>query len=163
MELLRGLTAAQVLEYRAGTDDSEQFRLSPEMAEVLANEESSLSFNAGAFAGGVDMDMSDLIVEAFRTGIGYTYKSRGERGGERSAEQTKRCPHRRPGSLVPPTAAAVPICSPSQTQPATTTAQRRETHACSAPLRASPQDARRLDEAGARRPGRRVDGPRPRD
>eukprot|EP00747_Dinoflagellata_sp_TGD_P218307 gnl/TRDRNA2_/TRDRNA2_90586_c0_seq1.p1 gnl/TRDRNA2_/TRDRNA2_90586_c0~~gnl/TRDRNA2_/TRDRNA2_90586_c0_seq1.p1 ORF type:complete len:363 (+),score=56.48 gnl/TRDRNA2_/TRDRNA2_90586_c0_seq1:167-1255(+) len=90
MELLRGLTAAKVLEYEEGTDDTERFRISPEMAQVLANEDDSLVFAAGAFAGGVDQELSDLIVEAFRTGLGYSYKARGLTQGEFGVSQTKR-------------------------------------------------------------------------
>ena len=51
MELLRGLTAAKILKYREGDDETEGFRLPPEMVEVLANDEDSLLFAAGAFVG----------------------------------------------------------------------------------------------------------------
>ena len=90
MELLRGLTAAQLLAYHEGTDHTEMFSITPEMAEVLANDQSSLMFNAGTFSGGVDPVLADLIVEAFHTGIGWTYNDASARLGEYGANQTKR-------------------------------------------------------------------------
>ena len=100
MELLRGLTAAKILEYQEGNESvndgsasdgaTDTFRITPVVAEVVANEVDSLSFNAGAFSGGVDPMLADKIIESFHTGVGFTYESRSLLGGEQSAEQTKR-------------------------------------------------------------------------
>ncbi len=53
------------------------FELSEVQAAVLADEENSLAFAAGAFRGGTDPDVLDRIADAFRTGIGVTYEGQG--------------------------------------------------------------------------------------
>ena len=72
-EWLRCQAAAKVV----GVDDDERFSLPPEGVAVLADEESSLFFSAGAFRGGVDRSVLDLLVDAFRTGLGVTYEQQG--------------------------------------------------------------------------------------
>ena len=79
-EWLRGQAAARILEYH----DEDRFELSPEGAEVLANEESSLSFAAGAFSGGTPPDTVDKLVEAFKTGIGLSYEDLGPNAAHRT-------------------------------------------------------------------------------
>lgn len=90
VELLRGLTAANILEYEEGTGSTERFRLAPEMAEVLANEEGSMMFAGGAFAGGVEPALSEGLVRAFRTGVGMSYRERSLALGEENSKQTMR-------------------------------------------------------------------------
>ena len=79
-EWLRGQAAARILDYH----DDDRFELSPEGAQVLANEESSLSFAAGAFAGGTPPDTVDKLVEAFKTGIGLSYEDLGPNAAHRT-------------------------------------------------------------------------------
>lgn len=57
--------------------DDGSFQLTPEQAAVLADEENSLSFAAGAFRGGTDPAVLDLMAEAFRTGKGLSYEQQG--------------------------------------------------------------------------------------
>ena len=74
LEWLRGQAAAGLLD----TADGEVFELSPEAAEVLADEEGSLWFAAGAFQGGMaPPDVVDRLADAFRTGRGLTYDDLG--------------------------------------------------------------------------------------
>merc|ERR1719424_500600 len=89
-EWLRGMAAAKILEYEEGTEETERFQLSVEMAEILANEETSLSFSAGAFVGMQIPALSDGLVEAFKTGVGMSYKARSLVMGEDAALGTKR-------------------------------------------------------------------------
>ena len=90
LEWLRGMAAAKLLEYEAGTSDTERFRISPEMAEVLANEDTSLNFAAGAFMGLQQPELSDGLVKAFQTGMGMSYRDRSLVTGASSAVGTKR-------------------------------------------------------------------------
>ena len=74
LEWLRSQAAAGLIE----TADGEVFELSGEAAEVLANEEGSLWFAAGAFQGGVAAPgVVDRLADAFRTGRGLTYDDLG--------------------------------------------------------------------------------------
>lgn len=74
LEWLRSQAAAGLLD----TDDGETFTLSPEAAAVLADEESSLWFAAGAFQGGVaPPEIVDRLAEAFRSGVGLSYDDLG--------------------------------------------------------------------------------------
>ena len=82
-EWLRGQAAADLLR----SDDGETFELTPEGAEVLANEGGSLFFAAGAFAGGMSPDFVDSLADAFRTGIGLPYDALGT-GGAHQTERT---------------------------------------------------------------------------
>ena len=60
------------------TADGEVFELSREAAEVLADEEGSLWFAAGAFQGGVaPPEVVDRLADAFRTGRGLSYDDLG--------------------------------------------------------------------------------------
>ena len=74
-EWLRGMVAAKILEYQEGTDQTERFKLTPEMGEVLANEDTSLNFAAGAFVGMMPAALSDGLVDTFKTGAGMSYRA----------------------------------------------------------------------------------------
>lgn len=74
LEWLRSQAAAELLE----SSDGEHFRLGPEAAAVLADEDESLLFAAGAFHGGVaPPEVVDRLAEAFSTGIGLSYDDLG--------------------------------------------------------------------------------------
>ncbi|HXW80484.1 MAG TPA: class I SAM-dependent methyltransferase [Acidimicrobiales bacterium] len=74
LEWLRCHAAAHLVD----TMDGEVFELSPEGAEVLANEDGSLWFAAGAFHGSVaPPEVVDRLAESFRTGRGLTFDERG--------------------------------------------------------------------------------------
>ncbi|MHB1711193.1 MAG: class I SAM-dependent methyltransferase, partial [Acidimicrobiales bacterium] len=63
------------------TEDGEIYELGAEGAAVLADEENSLWFAAGAFQGGVAAPgVVDRLADAFRTGIGLTYDDLGPSG-----------------------------------------------------------------------------------
>ncbi len=79
-EWLRGQAAAKILDYH----DPDRFELSPEGAHVLADEENSLAFAAGAFSGGTPPATVDKIVEAFKTGIGLSYEELGPNAAHRT-------------------------------------------------------------------------------
>src|SRR5215469_9224359 len=69
-EWLRGQAAAGLID---ADGDATAFALRPEGALVLAREEDSLAFAAGAFSGGIaPPDVVDALVDAFRTGVGLT-------------------------------------------------------------------------------------------
>lgn len=72
-EWLLGQAAAGLLE----RDGDGRFTLSDAYAAVLADEEASLAFAAGAFRGGTDADVVDHIAGAFRTGVGVSYEQQG--------------------------------------------------------------------------------------
>jgi 2-polyprenyl-3-methyl-5-hydroxy-6-metoxy-1,4-benzoquinol methylase len=80
-EWLRGQGAAGLLAW--GEDDG--FELTPAGAAVLADEDGSLAFAAGAFSGGVDPGFVDGLADAFRTGLGLTYDRQGPSGAHRTA------------------------------------------------------------------------------
>jgi SAM-dependent methyltransferase len=80
LEWLRGQAAARLLNYHEG----DLFELSAEGAEVLANEEGSLAFAAGAFSGQTPPETVDKLVEAFRTGIGLSYQDLGPNAAHRT-------------------------------------------------------------------------------
>lgn len=82
LEWLRGQAAARLLE----SADGERFELTPVGAAVLADEDGSLAFAAGAFEGGRAPDVVDALADAFRTGVGLTY----DRLGPSAAHQTER-------------------------------------------------------------------------
>ncbi len=73
-EWLYGQAAAGLID---GPDEQSQFELTPTQAAVLADEENSLAFAAGAFRGGVEPAVIDKITESFHTGIGVTYEEQG--------------------------------------------------------------------------------------
>ncbi len=80
LEWLRGQAAARLVRYH----DGDLFELSAEGAMVLADEESSLSFAAGAFSGGTPPDTIDKLVDAFKTGIGLSYEDLGPNAAHRT-------------------------------------------------------------------------------
>lgn len=80
LEWLRGQAAARLVHYH----DDDLFELSAEGALVLADEEGSLSFAAGAFTGGTPPDTVDKLVEAFSTGIGLSYEDLGPNAAHRT-------------------------------------------------------------------------------
>ena len=82
LEWLRGQAAARLLD----SDDGERFELSPVGAAVLADEENSLAFAAGAFSDPIPPETVDKLVDAFRTGIGLSY----EELGSNAAHNTER-------------------------------------------------------------------------
>lgn len=80
LEWLRGQVAAKLLEYREG----DRFELTPVGTAVLADEEQSLAFAAGAFGGGFPPDVVEGLAEAFRTGIGLSYDDHGPMAAHRT-------------------------------------------------------------------------------
>ena len=79
-EWLRGQAAARLLNYH----DPDRFELTGVGAAVLADEQDSLSFAAGAFSGSVPPDTIDKLVEAFKTGIGLSYQDLGANAAHRT-------------------------------------------------------------------------------
>ena len=74
-EWLRGQAAAGLID---ADGDATAFALRPEGALVLAREEDSLAFAAGAFGGGIaPPDVVDALADAFRTGVGLTFDQLG--------------------------------------------------------------------------------------
>jgi SAM-dependent methyltransferase len=80
LEWLRGQAAARLLDYH----DGDRFELPAEGSEVLANEEGSLAFAAGAFSGQTPPETVDKLIEAFRTGIGLSYQDLGPNAAHRT-------------------------------------------------------------------------------
>jgi SAM-dependent methyltransferase len=80
LEWLRGQAAARLLNYH----DGDRFELPAEGAEVLANEEGSLAFAAGAFSGQTPPETVDKLIEAFQTGIGLSYQDLGPNAAHRT-------------------------------------------------------------------------------
>jgi 2-polyprenyl-3-methyl-5-hydroxy-6-metoxy-1,4-benzoquinol methylase len=86
-EWLRGQAAAGLVD---ADEDAASFALSPEGALVLAREEDSLDFAAGAFAGGVATpEVVDALAEAFRTGVGLTFDQTGPTTAHRVARMSR--------------------------------------------------------------------------
>jgi 2-polyprenyl-3-methyl-5-hydroxy-6-metoxy-1,4-benzoquinol methylase len=81
LEWLRGVAAADLLD----TADGETFTLSDVGRAVLVDED-DLAFAAGSFTGGFPTEHVDRLADAFTTGIGPDYDSRGAAG----AHQTER-------------------------------------------------------------------------
>lgn len=79
-EWLRGNAAANLLD----SPDGEVFRLTAVAAEVLAHEDTSLRFAAGAFGPPLDPAYVDAIASAFRTGMGLPYDAQGASGVHRT-------------------------------------------------------------------------------
>ena len=80
LEWLRGQAAARLLEFH----DGDRFELSEVGSAVLADEERSLSFAAGAFSGQTPPDTVDKLIDAFRTGIGLSYEDLGPNAAHRT-------------------------------------------------------------------------------
>ena len=72
-EWLMGQAAAGLI----ARDEDGHFEMTPEQVAVLADEENSISFAAGAFRGGVGSDVLELMADAFRTGRGLSYEQQG--------------------------------------------------------------------------------------
>lgn len=86
-EWLRGQVAAKLLTWHpADAGETDRFELTAEGAAVLADEESSLFFAAGAFGSPPDPTLIADIGESFRTGRGMPY----DRLGPSGAHQTER-------------------------------------------------------------------------
>lgn len=83
-EWLLAMGAARILT----VGDGPTFELPAEGAAVLADEENSIAFSVGAFRGGVEPGVLDLITESFRTGIGITYEQQGPRAAAGLARMT---------------------------------------------------------------------------
>jgi len=83
-EWLLGQAAAGLIDRQ----DDGQFELTNVQAAVLADEESSISFAAGAFRGGVDTTVLARIAESFRTGVGLTYEEQGPNAAAGLARMT---------------------------------------------------------------------------
>ena len=79
-EWLRGNAAAELL----ASEDGEHFELTEVGAMVLAREEDSLQFAAGAFAAPPEPGFVDDLADAFRTGIGMPYDRHGAAGVHRT-------------------------------------------------------------------------------
>ena len=82
-EWLRGQAAAGLLE----STDGKAFELTAVGAAVLADEEGSLAFAAGAFGGPPLPTIVEGLVEAFRTGRGMPYDHLGDAGTHTVARQ----------------------------------------------------------------------------
>ena len=80
LEWLRGQAAAGLLRW----DDTDRFELSDAAAAVLADEQDSLFFAAGAFGAPAGADFADDLADAFRTGIGMPYDRHGPSGVHRT-------------------------------------------------------------------------------
>ncbi|MEM9316298.1 MAG: hypothetical protein AAGA95_16890, partial [Pseudomonadota bacterium] len=80
LEWLRGQAAARLLRYEA----PDRFELPPEGVAVLADEQDSLHFAAGAFASLMPPETAEKIAEAFQTGIGLSYEQLGPNAAHRT-------------------------------------------------------------------------------
>ncbi len=79
-EWLRGQAAARLLEYH----DGDRFELTQVGAAVLADEQDSLAFAAGAFSAAIPPETVDKIAQAFKTGIGLSYEELGPNAAHRT-------------------------------------------------------------------------------
>ena len=79
-EWLRGQAAARLLNYH----DEDKFELSAVGAAVLADENDSLSFAAGAFSGSTPPETIEKLIAAFRTGVGLSYEDLGANAAHRT-------------------------------------------------------------------------------
>lgn len=79
-EWLRANSAAGLVE----SLDGDTFELSAVAAAVLAREDESLRFAAGAFAAPLDPTLLDDLADAFRTGVGLPYDRHGPNGAHRT-------------------------------------------------------------------------------
>ncbi|MDY7102884.1 MAG: class I SAM-dependent methyltransferase [Actinomycetota bacterium] len=84
LEWMRGQVAAGLLHHTDVDDGADTFELTAVGAHVLADEESSLAFAAGAFAGPTAPHIVDRLVDAFTTGRGLTYDELGESAAHRT-------------------------------------------------------------------------------
>ena len=91
LEWLRGQAAARLLDYHPQTapdhdapNDEDRFELTSVGAAVLADEEGSLSFAAGAFTGATPPETIDKLVDAFKTGVWLSYEDLGPNAAHRT-------------------------------------------------------------------------------
>ena len=80
LEWLRGQAAARLLHFHSGTEDGDdvgRFELTDVQAEVLAHEDKSLFFAAGAFGEPMEPANVGKLAGAFVTGVGLTYDQLG--------------------------------------------------------------------------------------
>jgi 2-polyprenyl-3-methyl-5-hydroxy-6-metoxy-1,4-benzoquinol methylase len=85
-EWLLGQAAAGLVE---ADGEAKTFALSPEAAMVLAREQDSLAFAAGAFSGGLaPPDVVEALVDAFKTGKGLTFDQLGPVSTHRTARMS---------------------------------------------------------------------------
>ena len=80
LEWLKGQAAAKLLVYHEG----DRFELTAVGSAVLANEDDSLAFAAGAFGSPGGPEFCDALAEAFRTGIGLSYEAQGPTAAHRT-------------------------------------------------------------------------------
>lgn len=80
LEWLRGQAAAGLLRW----DEDDRFELTDAVAAVLADEQDSLFFAAGAFGAPAAPDFVDDLAEAFRAGLGMPYDRQGPAGVHRT-------------------------------------------------------------------------------
>ncbi len=80
LEWLRGQAGARLVNYH----DPDRFELTPVGAAVLADEEGSLAFAAGAFTGQTPPETVEKLIDAFRTGIGLSYQELGPNAAHRT-------------------------------------------------------------------------------
>jgi len=80
LEWLRGQAAAGLLRW----DDDDRFELTDAVAAVLADEQGSLFFAAGAFGAPIAPDFVDDLADAFHTGLGMPYDRQGPAGVHRT-------------------------------------------------------------------------------
>jgi SAM-dependent methyltransferase len=80
LEWLRGQAAAKLLRYH----EPDRFELTPAGSAVLADEESSLAFAAGAFGEPTSPEVASRLADAFRTGIGLSYQDLGPNAAHRT-------------------------------------------------------------------------------
>jgi SAM-dependent methyltransferase len=80
LEWLRGQAAARLLDYH----DGDRFELNPVGSAVLADEDGSLAFAAGAFSGATPPETVDKLIDAFRTGVGLSYEELGPNAAHRT-------------------------------------------------------------------------------
>lgn len=79
-EWLRGQAAAGLVRW----DDDDRFELTDAAAAVLADEQNSLFFAAGAFGAPAAPDFVDDLAQAFRDGLGMPYDRQGPAGVHRT-------------------------------------------------------------------------------
>ena len=83
-EWLLGQAAAGLIDRH----DDGSFELTDVQSAVLADEENSINFAAGAFRGGVDSTVLHKIADSFRTGVGMTYQEQGPNAAAGLARMT---------------------------------------------------------------------------
>ncbi len=83
-EWLLGQAAAKLVDRH----DDGRFELTPVQSAVMADEENSLQFAAGAFRGGTEPATIDGLIESFSTGTGLTYEQQGSAAAAGLARMT---------------------------------------------------------------------------